>query len=165
MLNEVAHVLSGIGVLLFGGGAGISGVYWNYRKWLEDQYKRIAELQAEAHGERLSGIRQTIGRLIEGGDLSRQGNCLDDDQNHGFFEVLRYFQRAYALYMSFPWWAGPRRFLLRAIEPEIRIYHGYLDGSADWKDKREEPFNCQQSRSGLDALYKALSRAPEPRRG
>lgn len=145
--------------------AGITGPFWNYRKWVEEQYRRITELQAEVHGDTLIPIRQTFGALVEGGALMDRGTPeLDDDENHAFFTMLRFFQRANAVYQSFPTWSRrTRHYLLDVLEPEILIWKRYLDSSqaqdsTGWLDSRGRRLDAAPTRTGLDKLSIALER-------
>jgi hypothetical protein len=144
--------------------AGLTGPFWNYRKWVEEQFKRISELQTEVHGETLVDIRQKFGALVQGGEMKSRTDKskLNDRENHDFFQMLRFFQRANAVYSSFPWWSRrTRHYLLSILEPEILIWHDYLtrsqkcddDGEwAGWTDSRGERLDADPTRRGLDRL-------------
>lgn len=49
---------------------------------------------------------------------------LNDRENHDFFQMLRFFQRANVVYSCFPWWSRrTRHYLLNILEPEILVTH------------------------------------------
>lgn len=139
---------------------GVSGLWWNHRSRINDQYRQTQTLLSEAHSGGLAAARHRIGSLVEGAEAAQLRSMqLNAEDTQHIFDMLWFFQRAWATYRSLensaPFIARRSKgqtYLIDSLCPEIRTWRDYTDKLNGAIGSNGKPLDLRPSNLGLEQL-------------
>lgn len=145
------------------------GLVYTYTTSRRSQYERVLELTGQVSTPPVSDDRHTVGTAFEpmsSRDLSKPVE-LKEHHIKALFNVLWYFERAHAVYISLQPFIGSRRItrvqalILDTLTSAMDVWTSYL--SVDWIDEAGNEVGAKEATPSLKELVKEQARLQEQR--